>query len=680
MVRLELLGGFRVTIGTLVVPDATWRTRKAAALIKLLCLAPRHRLRREQIMNLLWPELPPPAAAANLRKTVHLVRQMYAGRYETQPVVSQGDLLSLPVGHIWVDVVAFRSTLAQARENRDIQAYAAAIELYRDGLLPEDGDEWADAPRMDLRNDYVAILDEYAGILESSGLLDESARVTRLLVAADPLLEDAHVRLMRVLALAGRRAEALRQFEVLRDLLDGELGIEPGPEAQRLHEEVRARRVPEARHTVMVWQRIGDLRMGSGDATGAVAAYEAALKPAYEAALEPAHGSVPKPASAASDTARLHRLAAAAYLGEHRPDPAGHHLVRAESATVDPAERARLVCLRAEQAWLRGDLETALLRATEARELAVAHGTPDDVARAEEAMAVVTHMRGEWRRGLEIEIGRSGDGLDAETFSRAFDIHQCIGQYHLYSDELSRDVEHYARRTLSRATHAGIVRAQAFAWCLLGESLLLRAHWDEAAGCLQQSAELHAGLGSASGALPWQRLAELAACQRLFDEVGPALRRASAIATVSPMARHQWGRIHATAAFARLQRGEPDLAAQSVRAAAAAAARYGGCPTCGALLNPVAAEAYAALGDAERARAHAVAAAGTAGAFGGSAWRAMAESAAGSAASAEGDQDRARTCFATAADLYTRVGHVYWADRSRHQADILAGTTGVRAT
>ncbi|MFG1682584.1 BTAD domain-containing putative transcriptional regulator [Nonomuraea sp. NPDC049269] len=663
MVRLELLGGFRVTIGTLVIPDDMWRTRKAAALIKLLCLAPRHRLRREQITNVLWPDLPPQAAAANLRKTVHFIRQMYSGRYETQPVLSQGDMLTLPVDHIWVDVVEFRSTLARAREARDLQAYADAIELYRNGLLPEDGDEWTEAPRVDLRNDYVSILDEYAVILESAGLLEESARVTRLLIAADPLLEDAHVRLMRVLALAGRRAEALRQFDVLRDLLDGELGIEPGPEAQRLHEEVRARKVPEPQHTSVLWQRIGDLRMGSGDATGAIAAYEAALEL-----------STSRP-----ETARLHRLTAAAYLGKHRPDPADHHLVRAESATVDPAERARLVCLRAEQAWLRGDLETALLKAAEARELATAHGTFDDVARAEEAMAIVTHMRGDWRRGLEIELSRTGDGLGAETFSRAFDIHQCIGQFHLYSDELSRDVEQYARQTLSRATNAGIVRAQAFAWCLLGESLLLRARWDEAGGCLQQSADLHATLGSASGALPWQRLAELAACQRLFDEVGPALRRASAIATVSPMARHQWGRIHATAAFARLQRGEPDRAAQSIRAAAAAAARYGDCLTCGALLHPVAAEAYAALGDAERARAHAVSAADTADAFGGSAWRAMAESAAGSAASAEGDPDSARIRFATAADLYTRVGHAYWAERSRQQADAATSATEVRA-
>jgi ATP/maltotriose-dependent transcriptional regulator MalT len=85
-----------------------------------------------------------------------------------------------------------------------------------------------------------------------------------------------------------------------------------------------------------------------------------------------------------------------------------------------------------------------------------------------------------------------------------------------------------------------------------------------------------------------------------------------------------------------------------VRAAAAAAARYGDCPSCGALLNPMAAEAFAALGDRNEARAYAESAAAVARVFDSSAWRAMAESAAGSAANAEGEPARARAHFAAA--------------------------------
>jgi hypothetical protein len=134
------------------------------------------------------------------------------------------------------------------------------------------------------------------------------------------------------------------------------------------------------------------------------------------------------------------------------------------------------------------------------------------------------------------------------------------------------------------------------------------------------------------------------------------------------MARHVWGRIHATAAFAAVEQGDPQRAVRSVRAAGAAAARYGDCPTCSALLNPVAAEAFGLLDDPESARGYADSAARVARMFASSPWQAMAESAAGSLAASEGDQTGARLRFAAARQLYERAGQPYWAARCERLA------------
>jgi ATP/maltotriose-dependent transcriptional regulator MalT len=134
------------------------------------------------------------------------------------------------------------------------------------------------------------------------------------------------------------------------------------------------------------------------------------------------------------------------------------------------------------------------------------------------------------------------------------------------------------------------------------------------------------------------------------------------------MAMHAWGRIHATAAFASMEQGDPEGAARAVRAADASAVRYGSCPSCSALLNPIAAEAFGTLGDLDSARASAEAAARVASMFESSAWSAMSESAAGSVAAAEGEQAEARARFEEAAALYDRIGHSFWAERSRAQA------------
>lgn len=337
----------------------------------------------------------------------------------------------------------------------------------------------------------------------------------------------------------------------------------------------------------------------------------------------------------------------------------------AEAAATDPAERGRVLRARAYLAWETGDPASAQVYAQRARDMALDRGTADDLAAAQEALAIVAHIKGEWREGLAAELGRvATESADVAQLSRVLDIHHCIGQYHLYGDGLTGSVESYARRLLDASEDAGAVRAQAFAWCLLGECLLLQARYDESHGCLARSCELHASLGSRSGALAWQRRAELAVCCGDHDEVEGHLRHASSIATVSVMACHLWGRIHATRAFAAVEQGDPERAVRAVRAAAAAAARYGDCPTCSALLNPIAAEAYAMLADPAGARSYAESAGRVADQFASSAWRAMAESAAGSLALAEGDVEAVHVHHGAAQELYTRAGQPYWAQRS----------------
>jgi DNA-binding SARP family transcriptional activator len=52
-VRVWLLGGFKVSVGSHLAEGNRWRLRKVASLVKLLALAQEHRLHREQVTNVL---------------------------------------------------------------------------------------------------------------------------------------------------------------------------------------------------------------------------------------------------------------------------------------------------------------------------------------------------------------------------------------------------------------------------------------------------------------------------------------------------------------------------------------------------------------------------------------------------------------------------------------------------
>src|ERR671913_1444688 len=109
-VRVHLLGGFGVWVGSRVVSEGAWHLRKARSLVKLLALAPGHRLHREQVMDLLWPHLDRRAASNNLRGSLHAARTALASKPDAAScyLASKEERIALcPEVELWVDVEAF---------------------------------------------------------------------------------------------------------------------------------------------------------------------------------------------------------------------------------------------------------------------------------------------------------------------------------------------------------------------------------------------------------------------------------------------------------------------------------------------------------------------------------------------------------------------------------------------
>jgi DNA-binding SARP family transcriptional activator len=228
--RIWLLGGFRAEIGSQPVGDQAWRRSKAKALVKLLALTSGHRLHREQVLEALWPGLEPSAAGANLRKALHFARQALAPEH----LRIRDEMVDLTAPRLWIDLEAFE-TAAAAGE------LSGAISLYGGDLLPEDRFEpWTEDRRERLREAFGGVLRQRARQLEASGEIRAATTALERLVAMDPLDEEAITELMRTHALAGQRHLALRWYRQLEERLAEELGVEPGPEARRLQQEIAA--------------------------------------------------------------------------------------------------------------------------------------------------------------------------------------------------------------------------------------------------------------------------------------------------------------------------------------------------------------------------------------------------------------------------------------------------------
>jgi predicted ATPase/DNA-binding SARP family transcriptional activator len=238
--EIRVLGPFSVAVDGTLVPAERWQRLQAKTLVKLLALAPNHRLHREVLMDMLWPDAAPALAANNLNKVIHSARRSLEPALARGPdsvfIVTREHQICLEApGRLSVDAAAFEQLAAEGLATQDPARLEAALELYRGEPLEEDRyDERFERHRSRLRAVYIDVLRALAALLGASGELDRSVALLQILVEQEPLDEPAVRRLMSGLAAAGRRNQVAHIYEAFRGRLREALGVEPEAETRRL--------------------------------------------------------------------------------------------------------------------------------------------------------------------------------------------------------------------------------------------------------------------------------------------------------------------------------------------------------------------------------------------------------------------------------------------------------------
>jgi len=623
--RLEvtLLGGFEVRVdGDPVLPTA-WTHRRASDLVKLLALAPGHRVPRDRVLEELWPHLGVDAAVANLHKAAHHARRALG--HQDALVLRGGLVLLAPEARVETDVARFEGSSDPA--------------LYAGELLPDDPyASWADQRREALR---ARRLD----LLRLAGRWEE-------LAAEEPADELAQRAVMRARFAAGDRPGALAAFRRLSSALEP-LGSRPGVETLALHARIaggaafdKALAAVELELTnAPLGERAGllatraDLLMATGD-RGAPAAYaEAAVAAGPE-------GMALRIRQAWAQLAGGDANAARATLAPLAPDT--EH------------ERLAHLLAQAASAWYSGDAAEADRRAAEAETLARAAGLTREMRVAVQVQAMVAHSTGNWPAALR--SGLDSSVLAPDLADTLFDGHLCIGEFALTSGDPLDRVRGVAEDLHTSALRAGARRAQAYAATLLGEVALINGVIDEAGARLQEAVRLSREIGAVSAeALAGLRLGEAEHARGEHEEAETMFTDALAISRWSPMSGHLL-----PLGYAALLRTteDPELGRQRLEDANAYLREADlVCAYCGMAFRVAAAIASARADQLAEAATYLAAAERTAGLWRGGPWPAALEEARGEIALAAGDRTVAEKRLRTAAGGFEREGRQLDANR-----------------
>lgn len=175
----------------------------------------------------LWLAASEDRANASLRTALWRIR-----RLDDRLVVASSTHVAL-VSNVSVDV---RDACAAAhRAIRDEAGDDDLVELCNSReLLPDWYDDWVVIERERFRQLQLHALDALCDRLTVAARYADAADVALCAIAFEPLRESSHRALIRTHLAEGNPGEAIRQYDLYRDLLASHLGLDPSPELRAL--------------------------------------------------------------------------------------------------------------------------------------------------------------------------------------------------------------------------------------------------------------------------------------------------------------------------------------------------------------------------------------------------------------------------------------------------------------
>ena len=232
--QLEVLGGFRL-FGE--GGEITLQGAKERALLAYLVVTHPKAHQREALRQLLWASRFEPQGRQSLRQALYRLRKLLGG----EVLVTNDTEVAIAAEQLESDLRRFEAFVAAGRP-ADVEA---ACRLYAGDLLDgftiqeEAYQAWLDQERRRLKEQAIGAMLAAAETALASGRSQSARDFARQALALDDLNEAAYRTLIRCFAAAGRRTEALRQYEALKTHLQDQLGVAPEGVTQVLAAELR---------------------------------------------------------------------------------------------------------------------------------------------------------------------------------------------------------------------------------------------------------------------------------------------------------------------------------------------------------------------------------------------------------------------------------------------------------
>lgn len=229
---IQLLGDFRLTHNGRFLTD--FNSARLQSLLVYLLLHRTAPQPRQHIAFLFWPDSTETQALTNLRTLYTRLRQKLPSA--DLFLHSDGQTIQwLLDASFSLDVAEFETAVSSAHTVTDWQT---AVSHYHGPLLPGWYQEWLEPERERLQQRFLQANETLLRLLEDQRRYPDAIQTAHYLLRFDPLHEATYRRLMRVQALNGEKADAVRTYHTCATLLEKELGVTPDSATRTLYKQL----------------------------------------------------------------------------------------------------------------------------------------------------------------------------------------------------------------------------------------------------------------------------------------------------------------------------------------------------------------------------------------------------------------------------------------------------------
>jgi len=235
------LGNALVKVDGKTVTNPTWINQKRAReLFFFLLTHPNKGMTREEIGVILWPDSSTEQLRLQFRNTLYYLR--YALGQDVIINIDRRYLFNSDMDYSY-DVQEFehKIVLMESAETpaKKVELLQESIQLYRGEFYPEGDGEWVMTERSRLTQMYEHSLLTLARLHLEQDEPQSALLHCQVILAENHCMESAHRLAMQAYAALGNRAGVANQFELCKQSLWDELGLEPSPETIKLYKLIR---------------------------------------------------------------------------------------------------------------------------------------------------------------------------------------------------------------------------------------------------------------------------------------------------------------------------------------------------------------------------------------------------------------------------------------------------------